>query len=49
VNTLWEAVYPNLIASALWATPAFIAQHLLLRRHITRTHNGARDRFDHDG
>lgn len=30
-------VVGNLIASALWALPAFITHHLLIRRHITNT------------
>jgi hypothetical protein len=30
-------VWPNLLASVIWATPAFIINHLLLRKHITRT------------
>ena len=30
-------VWPNIVASVLWSTPAFITSHLLLRRHITQT------------
>jgi hypothetical protein len=33
----WVAIWPNLAASVIWATPAFVAHHLLLRRHISRT------------
>jgi hypothetical protein len=29
-------VWPNLVASVLWAAPAFTAHHLLIRRHTTR-------------
>ena len=34
----WSAVWPNLAASVIWATPAFIGHHVLLRRHIDRRH-----------
>lgn len=34
----WSAIWPNLAASVIWATPAFIAHHVLLRRHIDRRH-----------
>lgn len=42
MHTHWLAtqVWPNVFASLIWATPAFVAQHVLLRRHITRTHQG---------
>lgn len=30
-------VWPNIVASVIWATPAFTINHVLLRRHITRT------------
>jgi len=26
----------NIVASVVWVTPAFIAHHVLLKRHITR-------------
>jgi hypothetical protein len=29
-------VWPNLVASVIYDTPAFLVSHLLLRRHITR-------------
>lgn len=32
----WLAVWPNIVASIIWATPAFVAHHLLLRRHHRR-------------
>lgn len=35
-------VVGNLIASAMWAIPAFITHHLLIRRHITKTVNGGK-------
>lgn len=31
----WSPIWPNLIASVIWATPAFTIHHVLLRRHIT--------------
>lgn len=34
----WDAVYPNLLASALCVIPSFLAHHLALRRHINRLH-----------
>lgn len=34
----WSAIWPNLAASVLWATPAFVTHHVLLRRHISRVH-----------
>lgn len=37
-----SSVWPNLVASIIWATPAFTAHHLLLRRHITKTLGGGR-------
>lgn len=33
----WTALWPNLVASALWALPGFTINHLLLRRHHQRT------------
>jgi len=33
---LWSQVWPNLLASLLWAVPGFTVHHLLLVRHITR-------------
>jgi hypothetical protein len=32
----WSAVWPNLEASMLWATPAFIASHIVHRRYLRR-------------
>lgn len=32
----WSPVWPNLVASVLWAAPAFVAHHVLMRRHTTR-------------
>jgi hypothetical protein len=32
----WGPVWPNLVASVLWAAPAFTAHHVLMRRHTTR-------------
>ncbi len=34
----WGQVWPNLAASVIWATPAFITHHVLLRRHADRRH-----------
>lgn len=34
----WSALWPNLAASVIWATPAFVAHHRLIRRHIDRQH-----------
>lgn len=34
----WTAIWPNLVASVIWSTPAFIAHHVLVRRHIDRRH-----------
>lgn len=30
-------VWPNLVASGIYDTPAFVVSHVLLRRHVTRT------------
>lgn len=38
-----SAVYPNLVASLLWAVPGFTVHHVLLKRHITKTLGGGRD------
>ena len=35
-------VQGNLEASLIWGTPALIAQHLALRRHINRRHEETR-------
>jgi F0F1-type ATP synthase membrane subunit b/b' len=32
----WDAVWPNVVASILWATPAFVAHHWLMRRAHAR-------------
>lgn len=32
----WGPVWPNLVASVLWAAPAFTVHHRLMRRHTTR-------------
>lgn len=29
-------ILPNLVADAMYGTPAFVVSHVLLRRHITR-------------
>lgn len=34
----WAATWPNLLASVIWATPAFTAHHVLMRRHVDRRH-----------
>lgn len=41
----WEWIYgwylaiiPNIIASVIWAAPAFYAHHQLLKRHMNRQH-----------
>lgn len=34
----WTAVWPNLLASMIWAAPAFTTHHLLIRRHIDKQH-----------
>jgi hypothetical protein len=39
----WSAVWPNLEASLLWAAPAFITHHVLIKRHITREHEKTRE------
>ncbi len=38
----WAAVWPNLLASAIWATPAFVTHHLLVRRSLDRHHQQLR-------
>lgn len=45
-GTFWgwfDAVYPNLAANVVWLSPAFIAHHVLLRRHINRKHDALTD------
>lgn len=37
-----SAVYPNLVASLLWAVPGLVTHHVLMRRHITRTLGGSK-------
>lgn len=32
----WLAIWPNLAANVIWMTPAFVAHHVLLRRHLRR-------------
>lgn len=32
----WSQLWPNLLASVLWAAPGFTINHILLRRHHTR-------------
>jgi hypothetical protein len=39
----WGAIWPNLAASAIWSTPAFIAHHVLIRRHLTRVHQDLKE------
>ncbi|NUS29181.1 MAG: hypothetical protein HOV92_33885 [Streptomyces sp.] len=34
----WSQVWPNLVASVIWATPTFVTHHLLVRRHLRRIH-----------
>lgn len=34
----WSAIWPNLAASLIWGTPAFITHHKLMRRHVDRRH-----------
>lgn len=36
IGEWWTAIWPNLAASVIWTTPAFIVHHKLLKRHITR-------------
>ena len=43
LSATWAQVWPNLIASALWATPAFTTHHLLMKRHINQRHQETRD------
>lgn len=38
LSSTWSAVWPNLLASVIWAAPAFTAHHLLIRRHLDRRH-----------
>lgn len=33
---VWGPIWPNLIASVLWAVPGFTVHHVLMRRHTTR-------------
>ncbi|MDB5911100.1 MAG: hypothetical protein JWP34_5217 [Massilia sp.] len=40
----WAAVWPNLLASALWGAPAFTVHHVLMRRHVDRQHQRLSDR-----
>lgn len=40
----WGQVWPNLVASVIWATPAFITHHLLVRRHLRRIHDAVSTR-----
>jgi hypothetical protein len=42
----WGSVYPNLIASLIWATPAFVTSHVLHRRHVDRRHRELLNRID---
>lgn len=37
VHWFTAEVWPNIAASVIWAAPAFVVNHLLLRRHITNT------------
>lgn len=40
----WTAIWPNLVASLIWAPLAFGAHHVLVRRHITKRIEGVIDR-----
>ena len=33
-------VWPNLVASLIWATPAFTIHHVLMKKHIAKTVRG---------
>lgn len=35
----WTAIWPNLAASVIWATPAFVLHHKWLKRHVDRRHD----------
>lgn len=35
-GSIWAAIWPNLAASVMWATPAFISHHILLKWHINK-------------
>lgn len=39
----WAAIWPNLAASVIWGAPAFTTHHVLMRRHITRTHESTKE------
>ena len=39
---LWGQVWPNLLANALWVSPAFVVHHVLMRRHSSREHSRTR-------
>lgn len=32
----WQQVYPNILASLIWAVPGFLGQHFAMRRHHRR-------------
>lgn len=38
----WAQLYPNLLADVIYATPAFVVHHVLIRRHITNEHEKSR-------
>jgi hypothetical protein len=42
----WPLVGGNVLAEALIVTPAFLAQHLALRRHVDRRHSETHARLD---
>ncbi|ANZ14442.1 membrane protein [Streptomyces noursei ATCC 11455] len=42
----WSDVGGNIEASIIWGTPALVAQHVALRRHVNRTHAATVERFD---
>jgi uncharacterized membrane protein YdjX (TVP38/TMEM64 family) len=39
----WLQIWPNLAASVLWATPAFLVHHRLIRRHINAVHQDLKE------
>jgi len=34
----FDAVWPNIVASVIWATPAFLVSHWAHRKHVNKRH-----------
>jgi hypothetical protein len=45
----WSAIWPNLAASVIWATPTFLLHHRALKRHVDKRHEELVARLTSEG